>query len=289
MELFAQLVFMGCAEGSVYALIAMTFGLIVYVTRVFHLAHGAVLAIAAYSIHYFTRFLGFPVWASVLFTFPISALFGILMELGIYRPLERKFASPLILLLASLAILFGIPGVLGIFFSTDAQVLLESPMEPLTIGKMVFKGAHLGMLTLWIFIGLLLFYLRHSQMGKTMRAVADRPEMAEIVGINTSRARLMATVIGSALLTLPAFLIYWGSGITPGMGFMGILFASAGAILGGMGSILGAAFGGLTIGLLVNLGVAFISTRWQVGIAFSLLVLVLLLRPEGIFGTRMKW
>jgi branched-subunit amino acid ABC-type transport system permease component len=99
----------------------------------------------------------------------------------------------------------------------------------------------------------------------------------------------MATVIGSALLTLPAFLIYWGSGITPGMGFMGILFASAGAILGGMGSILGAAFGGLTIGLLVNLGVAFISTRWQVGIAFSLLVLVLLLRPEGIFGTRMKW
>jgi branched-chain amino acid transport system permease protein len=289
MELFAQLVFMGCAEGSVYALIAMTFGLIVYVTRVFHLAHGAVLAIAAYSIHYFTRFLGFPVWASVLFTFPISALFGTAMELGIYRPLERKFASPLILLLASLAILFGIPGVLGIFFSTDAQVLLESPMKPLTIGKMVFKGAHLGMLTLWIFIGLLLFYLRRSQMGKTMRAVADRPEIAEIVGISTSKARLMATIIGSSLLTLPAFLIYWDSGITPGMGFMGILFASAGAILGGMGSILGAAFGGLTIGMLVNLGVVFISTRWQAGIAFSVLVLILLLRPEGIFGTRVKW
>ena len=288
MELFVQLVFIGLAEGSAYALIAVTFGLIVYVTRVFHLAHGAVLAIAAsYPLFYLLS------WISCVgFSFfhpSYIYFFGTVIELGVYRRLERKFAFPLILLLVSLAILFGIPGVLGIFFGTDAQVLLESPMKPLTIGKMVFKGSRLGMLTLWIFIGLLLFYLRRSQMGKTMRAVADGPEIAEIVGINAPKARLMATVISSSLLTLPAFLIYWDSGITPGMGFMGILFASAGAILGGMGNILGAAFGGLTIGMLVNLGVAFISTRWQAGIAFSLLVLILLLRPEGIFGTRVKW
>lgn len=289
MGLIAQLFFVGLASGSAYAMIAMTFALILYVTRVFHMAHGVVFVIAAYSIHYFVVFLGFPVFASVLLTFPIAALCGTLIEMGVYRPLERKFASPLILLLASLSILFGIPGVLAILFTSEMQVLTAVQIKGLTIGGMVFRAAHLGMLMLWIFMGLLLLYLRRSSMGKAMRAVADRPEIAEIVGINISRARLMAIVIGSALLTLPAFLIYWGYGIGPGMGFMAILFAAAGAILGGMGNILGAALGALILSMLMNLGVAFISTAWQLGIAFTILVLILVLRPEGIFGTRVRW
>ncbi len=174
-------------------------------------------------------------------------------------------------------------------YGPDPIVLSVIPKRTFIVGVLAFTNVHLAMFGLWILIGLFIFYLRRSRAGMMMRAVADRPLVAEIVGIDTSRTNLMAAAIGSALVVPAAVL--WGIDqlVKPDMGFMPVLMGAAGMILGGMGNILGAAIGAMIIGSVMNLGVMYISTGWQEGIALAVLVLVLVLRPEGIFGTRIKW
>lgn len=288
MGLFLQLAFFGLAKGSLYAVIAVSFALIFFVTRTLHIAHGTVFVVGAYSFHVFFTVLSFPWVLSTLLSFAIAALLGISIEISIYRPLRRKYASPFILLLASIAILFGAPGVLAMVFGPD-PIVISVPKKTFIIGEIAFTNIHLAMLGLWVFIGLFIFYLRHSRTGMMMRAVADRPLVAEVVGINAVRTNIIAAAIGSALV-VPASIL-WGIDqlIEPNMGFMPVLMGAAGMILGGMGNILGAALGAMIIGLAMNLGVMYISSGWQQGIALSILVIVLLLRPEGIFGTRVRW
>jgi branched-chain amino acid transport system permease protein len=289
MELLLQLGFFGLAKGSLYALIAISFALIFFVTQTLHIAHGTVFVVAAYSFYFFSSILSLPWIYSVFLSFPVASILGASIELGIYRPLRRKYASPLILFLSSIAILFGAPGVLAMIFGSEPIILQVVPKKTFIIGVIAFTNVHLVMLSLWLLIGLFILYLRRSRTGRIMRAVADRPLVAVVVGIDTSKVNLMAMAIGSALMVPAAIL--WGIDqlIDPGIGIMPILMGASGMILGGMGNILGAALGGMIIGLAMNLGVLYISTGWQEGIALAVLVLVLVLRPEGIFGTRIKW
>jgi len=288
MELLLQLIFFGLAKGSLYALIAVSFAIIFFVTRTLHIAHGAVFVVGAYIFYVFISIFSLPWFLSALISIPLSGIFGALIEFSIYRPLRRKYASPFILLLASLSVLFGTPGVLAMIFGPE-PIFLEVPKKTFIVGGLAFTTVHLAMFALWVLMGLFLLYLRRSQGGRMMRAVADRPLVAEVVGIDASKINLMAITIGSALV-VPAALI-WGleQTVTPGMGFMPVLMGAAGMILGGMGNILGAALGGMIFGLAMNLGVLYISSGWQEGIALAILVLVLVLRPEGILGTRIRW
>lgn len=289
MEIFLQLGFFGLAKGSLYALIAISFALIFFVTQTLHIAHGAVFVASAYSFYFFSSILSLPWFFSALLSLPVASLLGLSIEISIYRPLRRKYASPFILFLSSIALLFGAPGVLAMIFGSEPIILQVLTKKTFIVGVIAFTNVHLAMFGLWLLIGLFILYLRRSRTGRIMRAVADRPLVAEVVGIHTPNVNLIAFAIGSALMVPAAIL--WGIDqvIDPGMGIMPILMGASGMIMGGMGNILGAALGGMIIGLAMNLGVLFISTGWQEGIALAVLVLVLVLRPEGIFGTRIRW
>lgn len=289
MGLLLQLSFFGLCKGSLFALVAISFALIFFVTRTLHIAHGTVFVVAAYAFYFFSSVLSLHWFLSALLTFPVAALLGASIELGIYRPMRRKYASPMILFMSSIAILFGAPGVLAMIFGPEPKILSVVKKKTFIMGGIAFTNVHLAMLALWVLIGLFLLYLRHSQTGRIMRAVADRPLVAEVVGIDASKVNLMAMAIGSALI-VPASIL-WGIDqvVDSGMGLMPILMGAAGMIVGGLGNILGAALGAMMIGGAMNLGVLFISTGWQEGIALLILVLVLLLRPEGLFGTRIRW
>jgi branched-chain amino acid transport system permease protein len=288
MDILIQLFFLGISKGSMWALLAVSFAIIFFTTRTFHIAHGALFAISAYCFYIFVSIIGLPLGVAVLLDFLVAIVFAVLIEVLLYQRLRQRYASGMILLLASLAILITTPAIIAMFFGTDPRFYPDFPIGTIKLGNIAISGAQLGMVGSWVFIGLLFLLLRRTHIGMLIRAVADQELVAQTVGINVSMVRIMAMAIGSILLVPTAILYGYDLGIIPSMGFMAILIASACAIMGGIGSFLGAALSGVIIGLAMNIGVASISSMWRDGIAFAVLILVLLLRPEGILGQRTK-
>jgi len=287
-DLFAQLLVNGVIAGSLYALVACSFGLILGTTGTFHFAHGVVYAAGAYSA-YFAAGRGLPLWAAAGVGIAGAALVGVFIELVVYRPLRRIAASPLVILIASLGTLIVLENAIAIGFSTDAKVLEGFPRRGIIVGGVGFTTLHVTMVgvSLVVFLALLAF-LRWTQTGRAIRAVANSPEMAEIVGIDTGRVFLLVFAIGSAMAAPAAILIMLDRGATPDMGMEAILIAAIAVIVGGIGSVPGAALGALIIGLAQNLGVMKIPSEWQAAIAFGLLLVVVVLRPRGLLGKKLR-
>jgi branched-chain amino acid transport system permease protein len=287
-ELFAQLVVNGVVAGSLFALVAVSFGLILGTTGTFHFAHGVVYAGGAYAA-YWAAGLGAPLPAAAVAGVAGAALLGLLVELVIYRPLRRLGASPLVILNASLGSLIFLEKHIAVVFSTDAKMLEGFPRQAFLVGGIGFTTLHVTMVAvstaLWL--GLLAF-LRWTRIGREIRAVANNPEMAQIVGIDTGRVFLLVFGLGSALAAPASILIMMDRGATPEMGMEAILIASIAGIVGGIGSIPGAVLGAFVIGLAQNLGVMTIPSEWQSAIAFGVLIVVVLARPQGLLGRKLR-
>lgn len=289
LELFAQLTVNGIVGGSVLALLALSFGIILGTTRTFHFAHGVVYTVAAYGAYVFAEGVGLPLVVATLLGIVVAVVLGVGIEVVVYQPLRRLYASQLTVLIASLGTLIIIENGLAIAFSTDAKVIGGFPSRPMAVGGVGFTTLHITMVAVsWVLFAALLLYLHGTRSGKAMRAVASRPEMAEIVGIDTRRAFIQAFAIGSALAAPAAILFTLDKGATPDMGVTAVLMASIAVIVGGVGSLPGAAVGGMIIGIARNWGIWFIPSEWQSAIAFGILLVVILFRPTGIFGSKLR-
>jgi branched-chain amino acid transport system permease protein len=288
LELFAQLTVNGLVSGSLFALLGISFGVILGTTRTFHFAHGVVYTSAAFAAYAFREGLGLPLWLAALLGVGTAVLLGVGIEVVVYRPLRRLYASPLTVLIASLGVLIIVENVMAIFFSTDAKVMSGFPSRVVIAGGVAFTLLHLTIVVVsWVLFGALWLYLHETKTGKAMRAVASRPEMADVVGIDTRRVFVQAFAIGSALVAPAAILFTLDKGATPDMGVTAVLMASIAVIVGGMGSLPGAALGGLIIGLARNWGVWVLPSEWQSAIAFGILVVVIVFRPTGLFGAKL--
>ena len=195
-----QLLVNGLIAGSIYALVALGFGLIYSTTRFFHFAHGAVYAAGAY-LAYACWLLGLSLYAAIPVAVIGAAILGAVIEVGIYRPLRRKNASSLILLLASLGLFIVIQNFISLIFGDDTKTIRSGAV---TEGLPIF-GARITPIQVTIIIvsGLLLLlcwvFMKKTKMGKAMRAVANDPELARVVGIETDQVILFTFALGSAL------------------------------------------------------------------------------------------
>ncbi len=287
--MFPQLFINSLIAGSVYALVALGFGLIYSTTRFFHFAHGAVYAAGAY-LAYAGWLLGLSLYIAIPLAVIGTAMLGALIEVGVYRPLRRKNASSLIHLLASLGLFTVIQNLISLIFGDDTKTirsgvvreglpLFEARITPIQIAIIIVSG--LLLLLCWAF-------MQKTKMGKAMRAVANDPELAKVVGIDTDRVILFTFVLGSALAAIAAILISLDTDMTPMMGFYALLMGVVAVIVGGVGSIPGAALGGLLVGMAQHLGVWKIPTQWQDTIVFLILIFFLLFRPQGFMGKVVK-
>lgn len=289
LELFAQLTVNGLVSGSVFALLALSFGVILGTTRTFHFAHGVVYTAAAYAAYAFAEGLRLPLPLAVILAVAAAVLLGVGIEVVVYQPLRRRYASPLTVLIASLGVLIILENAIAIAFSTDAKIIGGFPSRLITMGGVAFTTLHLTMvLVSWALFPALLLYFYRTRSGKAMRAVASRPEMAEVVGIDTRRVFVEAFAIGSALAAPAAILYTLDKGATPDMGVTAVLMAAIAVIVGGVGNLPGAALGGLIIGLARNWGIWLVPSEWQSAIAFGILLVVIVFRPTGLFGVKLR-
>lgn len=285
MQVGANIVIASCT----ILLVGLGFALIYRTTHFFHFAHAIVFT----SCPYFTLALvksGVALAAAIPIAVVLSAALGCAMEIGVYRPLRRRGASPMILLLASLGLYVLLQNTISLIFGDDTKTLrtgvvkigidvLGARITPIQIATIVVSA---------VLVITVAVMLRTTKMGKAMRAVAADAELAKVSGIDSDRVILWTFAVASALAGVAGILVALDVDMTPTMGMNALMMGVVAVIIGGVGSIPGIVLGALLIGFAQNFGAYWLSSQWQDAIVFGVLLIFLLLRPQGFLGKRVK-
>ena len=281
----------GISIGAVYAIIALGYTMVYGIAKMLNFAHGDVIMVGAYISFCVTNYLGLPVWVSILAAMAVCTLLGIIIEGLAYKPLR---GTP------SLAVLITAIGV-SYFLQNGAQLIWSSSsknftsivtMDPIILfdGKLVFTGEVLVTIavSVLVMIGLTLFTSK-TKTGKAMRAVSEDRDAAQLMGINVNNTISMTFAIGSALAAVAGVLLCSTvPTLQPTTGSMPGIRAFTAAVFGGIGSIPGAMLGGILIGIIENFAKAYISTQFSDAIVFSVLIVILLVKPAGLLGKQVQ-
>ena len=217
-----------------------------------------------------------------------AGIVGILVDRVVYRPLRRRKAPNLVFLIASFGVFIFIQNLLQLIFGAQILTIRSGPVKEghHVLGAVITNVQILILVVSVVLCVALWLFVKKTKLGKAMRAVADDPLAASVVGIHPERIILAAFAIGSALAGAAGILVSLETNIEPTMGMNAILKGIIASIIGGIGSIPGAVFGGLFLGLAENLGIWKISAGWKDCIAFAILIVFLLILPSGVMGVK---
>jgi len=275
---------------SEYCIIAISFLIVFQVNKFINFSFAIVFTSGAYFTFLFSQLFGLPLYTSIPLAILCTCLLGCLIELIIYKHLRKRKSSLLILLLASLGIYIVLQNVISMVFGDDTKSIRTwQVVEGINIfGARITPVQIIIVVTSVVLLILVALYLHFSRTGKAMRAVANDPELANITGINSDKVILTSFAIGSALAGIAGILVSLDVDMTPTMGMNALMMGVVAMIVGGVGSIWGIVLGSLLLALAQNLGVWYISSQWQDAIAFAILLIFLLFKPEGFFGKKLK-
>ena len=285
MQGLLQAILNGLVAGSILTLPAMGFSAIFAVLRYPSFAVGALASFGAYAGWIANHHWGLPVELALPVAFVVAALVGMLAEWIAIRPLEKS--GTLMMAVASLALSFLLENLLRFGFGNDLRgfdlpLLRDMTWGPLRMGPQQIKNMGLAlavMLAVWAF-------LRLSNTGRAMRAVADNPDLARLRGIDPMRVAMITVAMGSGLAGVGGMLLGLDTSIDPMTGTRLMLSIFAASVLGGLGSIPGAVAGAMVIGVVEELTVFAISPAYRTPVGFLVILLVLSWRPSGLFVRR---
>lgn len=291
MTTFLQQLVNGLSLGSIYALIALGYTMVYGVLRLINFAHGDVYMIGAYTGYYLSRKLKgdepslLNALLVMLGAMLACALLGVIIERFAYRPVRR--ASRLTLLITAIGVSLFLENAAQLLFGPDPKFFPSlAPRADFLVGGVRLTSEQLTVIGVSVLLMLALrFFILKTRTGKAMRAVSFNLDAAKLMGISTDRIIATTFALGSALAAAAGVLIGMQiPKIDPLMGIIYGLKAFVAAVLGGIGNIPGAVVGGLLIGSSEVMVVGYLSSTYRDAIAFAILILVLLLRPQGIFG-----
>ncbi len=296
MELFFQQLTNGLTVGSIYALIALGYTMVYGVLKLINFAHGDLFTIGAYlgltllTAFGLTKHIG-PVGGVIVLAVMVVglvALLGAILERVAYKPLRQSPRLSAVVSALGASIFF--QNAVMLIYGAKVKVY---PHNILPSGAVNILGLDIPLVRIMIFscslilMAALYLFIQKTKIGTAIRAAAIDQGAAKLMGINVDRVIMLVFLIGPALGGAAGLMVglYYGQ-INFTMGWVYGLKAFTAAILGGIGNIPGAMLGGLLLGVIEALGAAYISVAWKDGIAFSVLILILLVRPTGILGER---
>lgn len=284
MSYYAQLVLNGVIAGSIYALFAVGLTLVYGVFRFINFAHGELIAWGAYLVLLFMHPpISLPIYLAVLPALVVTAAIGLAQDRYVYQPLIH--GKRITLLIASIGVSYLLRNTIRLIWGSDLMTYGISPSRGLLFAGLSITPTQILMIGAAVFfLTALYLILTRTMLGKSLRAVADNMELAAIMGIDMKRVSLTVWVLASAFAGSGGILLALDTSLEPMMGMANMIKAFAAVLLGGAGNVWGALLGGLFIGIAENVGVAFFSPGYKDFISFALIILLLLLRPKGIFG-----
>ncbi len=302
MELFLQRLFDGLSQGSVYALVALGLVIIYRGTGHLNFAQGEMALFATYCVYQFGEW-GISIYIGVFLGMLIGFAVGAAAEVGLVRPLSKK--SPFAVFIATLALFQGLNWLDGAIWGDQVlpnsgvgstqqsfpSLFPDDPTDFVSIFGAAIRWESIGVIALVLVItGLLFLLFNKTKFGLAMRAVASNPESSKLVGIRTNTVLMASWGLAAALGALGG-VVFAGinNSVNLGLMFTVFIYASAAATLGGFDSPGGAVIGGLTIGVIENMAAGYfpewIGQELKLAVAFVVIVVVLLFKPSGLFGT----
>lgn len=290
--------------GSIYALFAVGYTLVFGILDILNLAHSAVFMLGAALTYTLVTKYGQPFWVASVIGIAACAAMGLVIEHACLRPLRRRSAPPIAALISTIGLALiivaaveqGAPGTLFSWLWSDGANSVAFPSNTVPnptwhVGNLTLEASKVAIIPLSILLMLVLGYvMRYTQIGRGLRAVAENPRAARLMGLDVDRMITLTLVISSALGGLAGILFGLALGdISPYIGRDNVeIRGLAVIVLGGMGSIPGAVIGGYLLGLIEVLALVTLGSNARAGVAFAALFFMLVLRPQGLFGTRLR-
>jgi branched-chain amino acid transport system permease protein len=286
--MLAQQIINGLSLGGVYALFALGFTLLFGVLNVINLAHGAVFMIGAYAGLQAVLLFQFPLLPAILSAMLATAIAGWALDRLIFAPLRARHAPHLAPMIATIGVSICCTSLVeGYFGSENLRFPLDTvPASTLSFADVQLSGLELKIIFLaFLLMGVMLWVIKYSAMGRALRGLAESPKAAALLGINVDGLFLATSIIGSMLGGVAGVLIaLYTHAVFPHMGQPMLHKGIAVVILGGMGDVRGALIGGFFLGFAEVFSIAYIGSNMRDAVGFGLLFGVLLLRPAGLFG-----
>ncbi len=283
-EILQVLVF-GIVLGSIITLGAIGLSLLFGILRFANFAHGDMMTVGAYLALVFVTGLGWPIYAA----FPMALAGGAVVAIAIDRVLYKRLrrTAPVILLISSFGVALMLRSLVQLIWGPQSLVYEPEIQFPLHIFGLRIKPDHLVILAGVIILVILLhLFLQYTKMGKAMRAMSDNMDLAEITGIETERVIMWTWALGAALAAGAGIFLAMDTRLQPFMGWNMLLPVFAAAIMGGIGRPYGAIAGGMTVGIAEEMSTLFFSPAYKSAVAFTLMIIILVVRPTGLFGGR---
>ena len=284
-DVILQVLIWGLYAGCIYILLAIGLNLIFGVMKVVNFAHGELLMLGAYITFTFYALSGFNPYVLLAASIPTLILAGVIIERLCFRPILGT--GKLNEIFISIGLIYIIQNAAALIW-TDEWRIIHSPYEKITISvfgvNMPLDYLIIIITTILILI-VLYFFLRKTRLGKAMRATSQNRKGAMLMGINVERMDMLSFGIGAGLAGAAGTLwVVSGQVFNPYMGSIPAIKAFAIVIIGGLGSIPGAIIGGLIYGIAENFAIFTLGGAWKDAVSFIILILVLIVRPTGIFG-----
>lgn len=280
----------GITLGSIYAIVALGFTLVFGVLGIINMAHGEIFMVGAYVGVMTTGVLGWPLWLGFIAAILVTAFLGYLLESLTLRPLRgKKGVSHLAPLISTIGVSIFLENMTHHLFGAGNKPF-RTPFAQLSIeiGSVTIYVVQIIIFVISILLMMgLSIWLSKTKAGKALRATAENLETASILGVDTKRTIIMTVVIASAMGGIAGVLVGLAfNSVSPQMGLAIGLKGLAIIILGGMGNVKGAMVGGLILGLAETFLVAYGDSGYRDAIAFIMIIIILLLKPQGIFGSK---
>jgi len=286
--MLAQQLVNAISLGGVYALFALGFTLVFGVLNVVNLAHGAIFMLGAYAALQAVIHLRLPLLASAFFAMLITGVAGWLLDRLIFAPLRARRAPHLAPMIATIGLAISLNSLVQGFFGAEN---LRFPVDALLAEALSIAGVQITWLELriiflaFVLMAALLWSLKKTRMGCALRGLAESPKAAALMGVDVEGLFRMTSVIAAVLGGVAGVMIaLYTNAVFPQMGQPMLHKGIAVVILGGMGDIRGALLGGFFLGFAEVLSVAYVGSTMRDAVAFGLLFVILLIRPEGLFG-----
>ena len=274
----------GIVTGSILLLATIGFSMIYTIKGFFNVAHGELLTVGAYLTYLFYVIMGWNFIFSAILAIILTTMIGLLIGKTLYEPMEKY--GPVVLLFTTVGVSFAIHGITEMIAGPIIKSYKMFPTKAIRVAgiPLVGKREVLIVVIAVLSIFFLHFLLTRTRIGKAFRAMASNTNLAMIRGINTTKITNFVWIYASAMAGLAGIQLAMITAVSTDLGWRQILIIMAAAILGGLGSIYGVMIGAILLGLAMDIGVIILPSAYRPAIAFAVIIIMLIIKPNGIFG-----
>lgn len=288
---FLNYLISGISLGSVYAIIALGYTMVYGIAKMLNFAHGDVIMVGGFATYICASNLGINPFIAVIVSIVVCMVLGITIEKIAYKPLRK--ASPLAVLITAIGVSYFLQNLALLVFGSDTKIFSSVvKINPVRLAddQIVITGETIITVIACIIIMIVLTtFIKKTKAGQAMLAVSEDKDAAELMGVNVNKTISLTFAIGSGLAAIAGVLMCSAyPTLNPYTGSMPGIKAFVAAVFGGIGSIPGAFIGGILLGVIENLSKAYISSQMADAIVFSVLIIVLLVKPTGLLGKKMN-